>query len=160
MTHTYWNRSSLRFPSVLRAGRTSLRKSTTSTCGVWVPKASIPNPAEPGSLPTGLVNRDLCRRVGIQPLVTNRHPATDRQTVLPIPEPLLSTVQRRQPIAQARCNRIVNPLSGQRLRPVVCVTLLILSRTVLLTRCLAIRQHPLDLDSFGPQALSCCVHVH
>src|SRR5450759_858525 len=55
-----------------------------------VPKAPVPNPVEPGSLPTRLVNRELCRRVGIQPLVSNRRPATDRQTVLPIAEPLLS----------------------------------------------------------------------
>src|ERR1035437_7101802 len=39
----------------------------------WVPKALIPYPVEPGSLPTGLVNGELCRRVGIQPRVSNRH---------------------------------------------------------------------------------------
>src|SRR5664280_3069964 len=126
----------------------------------WVPKALIPYPVEPGSPSTGLVNGELCRRVGIQPRVSNRHTATDRQTIRPITEPLLSTVQRRQPIAQALCNRIVNPLGGQRLSPVVCVTLLILSRTVLVDRCLAIRQHRLDLGSFGPQSLFRCVRVH
>src|SRR5665647_2888428 len=141
MTHTYWNRSSLRFPSVLRRDEHPLRKSTTSTCGVWVPKASIPNPAEPGSLPTGLVNRELCRRVGIQPLVTDRHPATDRQTVLPIPEPLLSTVQRRR---------------VQRLRPVVGVSVRILSGTVVLGRGLAIRRQPVVRDACEPQGLWCC----
>src|SRR5580658_8517901 len=62
----------------------------------------------------GLLDRELGRRVGLEPLVRNRHAAADGPAVAAVVEPLQRAVDGSQPVAHAVGDRIVHALSGQR----------------------------------------------
>src|SRR6202142_1086064 len=62
----------------------------------------------------GLLDRELGGRVGLEPLVRDRHAAADGPPVAAVVEALQRGVDPREPVAHAVGDRVVHALGGQR----------------------------------------------
>src|ERR1700733_10969551 len=62
----------------------------------------------------GLLDRELGRRVALEPLVRDRHAAADGSPVAAVVEPLQRAIDRGQPVAHAVGDRVVHTLGSQR----------------------------------------------
>src|ERR1700728_1213276 len=101
----------------------------------------------------GLLDRELGRRVGLEPLVRDRHTAADGSPVAAIVEPLQRAIDRREPVAHAVGDRVVHAPGGRRRGRVdgIDSAFLVLGLPVLLPRLLRAGQQALHLGPLGLQ---------